>query len=76
MVQNAHNVSTKSQKRNMPQVEMREAKAKRKCSRAGPYLHHRSGARLVGSAKATACLKLVSALMLAAVVAVLAARIV
>ena len=33
-------------------------------------------ARLVGSAKATACLKLVSALMLAAVVAVLAARII
>ena len=32
-------------------------------------------ARLVGSAKATACLKLVSALMLAGVVAVLAARI-
>jgi len=33
-------------------------------------------ARLVGSTKATACLKLVSALMLAAVVAVLAARII
>ena len=32
--------------------------------------------RLVGSAKATACLKLVSALMLAAVVAVLVARII
>ena len=33
-------------------------------------------ARLVGSVKATACLKLVSALMLAAVVAVLASKII
>jgi len=33
-------------------------------------------ARLVGSVKATACLKLVSAIMLAAVVAVLASKII